>query len=94
MAWLSNSSIAMTGRTSPGSSYSARGVDAQTHEVFDDGKVQPAVMLTEMVGNGKRRTRASITIHSKDFKELVKVMFEADRRAAIKAFAQVLNATA
>jgi ferritin-like protein len=69
------------------------GIDAVTRE-GQDGKPVDSIFLTEVVGNGQRRTRATIRVDSKDFKELVKVMFAADRKAAIKAFAQVLNATA
>ncbi|MDX0113375.1 hypothetical protein GOC88_16745 [Sinorhizobium medicae] len=63
-------------------------------KLFDSSEPTSSVYLTTTFGSARRTTRAWMRIGTEDFEDLVRVMFEADKSSAIKAFAEALKATA
>ena len=93
MVMLWESSISVRGVTSQTISSRKDGIDATTKRAAD-GELWPSIFLSQIVGNGQRHSTITIRVGAEDFKGLARVMFEADRQAAIKAFAQILDETA
>ncbi|CAN7450784.1 hypothetical protein LJR235_002904 [Pararhizobium sp. LjRoot235] len=92
LEYLENSRLRTKGWTSRQYSHDVRGLVGAT-KPHDSAPDEKAVFLSQTFGT-IRTTKVLIKIDPADFKALASLMFEADKKAAIQAFAQILKATA
>lgn len=90
---LQNSTVIIKGYSSTEFSHYKDGFDG-------DDRSRPfpndigSVWLPQRKDTAERSSTIWVKLDSRDFRELARLMFKADKKAATKAFAQALNATA